>query len=521
MADNLAENELNPLQETSEIINNQEEIVNQEEVVQESDSQASDSQEINTDVQVAENPPAPEVDENTSNTETTPVADVPVESTTETTPVEEVPVVANTEATPVAEVPAKAAEAPAREHKPRENNNPKFDALFERLKIVKDKNETINVSVKERIKGGLRCFFEDMPLFLPASHFALKRNPTEQAMHEAIGKTLTVHIHELQEDETKRKTVIVSRKQILEEKFWNSLTVGDVIEGPVTSIASFGIFIDVYGVEGLVHVSRLSNSRIEDVKLAYKKGQLLKAVIVEVNKDRKRIGLSTKELEESPWKGITSDFQNGAVIKGIVRRVTDFGAYVEIKPGVDGLCRASEMSWTLRIKNPSDVFTPNQEMDFVVISSNEDKKTIALSLKRLTENPWKDLFDKYPAKTKVNGTIKYLMAQGAVVNINDEVDGFMPRSKMRFLPKGLNNPGDVVELLIDNIDLEKESLIVVPVGEEKPQQFKPKDKPKSDSGPRYKDQDHNSSSSSSSSDSASFTLQDLLSDAMKKNLLNN
>ncbi len=492
MADNLAENELNPSQESNEIINNEETTTKQEEVVTEQvEIKVEESSESKIETLPTENISAPEQMENT---------------TSEAIKVEEVTNDEN----------KKAKESSS---KPKEFINPKFDAIFEKLKAVKENNEIIEVSVKERIKGGLRCFYEEMPLFLPASHFALKRNPTEQSMQESIGKKIEVHIHELQEDVTKRKTVIVSRKQILEDKYWESLKVGETIEGPITSIASFGIFIDVYGVEGLVHVSRLSNKRVEDLQQTFKKGQIVKAVIVEVNKENKRIGLSTKELEESPWKGIASEFQSGSVVKGIVRRITDFGAYVEIKPGVDGLCRTSEISWTMRVKNPKEVFSPDQEMEFAVIASNENKKTIALSLKRLSENPWTALAEKYLPKTVVNGTIKYLMDQGAVININGEVDGFMPRSKMRFLPKGLNNPGDNIEVIIDNIDIEKESLIVVPANEEKPQ-FKPKEKQKTENAGQHYHKD-NANIPSTSSDSVTFTLQDLLSDAMKENLLKN
>jgi small subunit ribosomal protein S1 len=363
-----------------------------------------------------------------------------------------------------------------------------------------------------------------MPMFLPASHFSLKRNPTEQSMFDVKGKTLTVHIHELQVDESKRKTVIVSRKKILEDKFWDSLKIGDVIEGPITSIAQFGVFVDVYGVEGLIHVTRLSNTRIEDLKTTYKKGQLMKAVIVDISKEKKRIGLSSRELEESPWKGLSDELKPGNLVKGVVRRITEFGAYVEVKPNVDGLVRTNEISWTLRIKHPNEVFTQNQEDEFYVVSVQEDKGILALSIKRKSENPWKQILEKYPAKTKVNGTIKFLEPQGAVININNEVDGFMPRSKMRFLPKGNGNPGDVVEVIIDNVDLEKESMIVIPIMDDKPQ-YKPKEKdskPKGDYKPRHnKDasESNTHSDSNASNDSASFTLQDLISDSMKKNLL--
>ncbi len=543
MAENLPENGLNPVTDSvnNEIIENIETAENAEAIIV-PENVENNVGEIKSDaptiIEVAPEEPAPAPEPVVAPEEPAPVPE-PVVAPEEPAPVPE-PVVAPEEPAPVsAPVVATPAPAPvmseeqiaakkaadeqkeaekAARAKEREEQTAKFNAVFEELKGVKEANGTIEVKIIDRIRGGLRVNYQDMPMFLPASHFGLKRNPSEQSMKEAIGTTLPVHIHELQEDETKRKTVIVSRKQILDEKFWSSLTVGDIIEGPITSIASFGIFIDVYGVEGLVHVTRLSNTRIEDLKATFKKGQILKAVIVEVNQEQKRIGLSTKELEESPWKGLSKEIKDGTIIKGLVKRVTDFGAYIEIKPGLDGLIRTNELSWALRIINPSEILTANQEIDVYVISVNEDKRAAALSIKRISENPWPSLSEKYPAKTLVKGIIKQLTPQGAIVNINDEVDGFMPRSKMRFLPKDNINIGSEVEVLIENIDLEKESLIVLPPLEDKPQ-FKPKErdsKPRGESQPRFKAADM---ASSDSNEASAFTLQDLLSESMKKNLL--
>lgn len=490
MAENLAENELNQVADSNnnEIIENNETVANAETV--------SEIAESITDSEV----------------KAAPVDDAPKDTPVVPTMTEEQ--IAAKKAADEQKEAEKAARA-----KERQEQLAKYDVIYEQLKGVKEANGTIEVKVIERIRGGLRVVYQEMPMFLPASHFGLKRNPTEQSMKEAIGDTFLVHIHELQEDETKRKTVIVSRKQILEEKFWSSLKVGEVIEGPITSIAAFGIFIDVYGIEGLVHVTRLSNTRIENLKEAFKKGQIMKAVIVDINKEQKRIGLSTKELEESPWKGLSQEFKDGAIIKGIVRRITDFGAYIEMKPGIDGLLRTNELSWTLRISNPNDVLTIGQEIEVYVMNVSEDKKTAALSLKRIQENPWKAISEKYPIKVAMKGTIKQLTQQGAIINLNEEVDGFMPRSRMRFLPKDSANVGTEVEVIIDNIDLEKESMIILPANEEIPQ-FKPRErenKPRSERAPRYNNDQE--ASISSVNDSPSVTLLDLLSESAKKNLL--
>ena len=210
----------------------------------------------------------------------------------------------------------------------------KFDEAFEKIKAARDNNTEIEVVVKDRIRGGLRVMFEEIPIFLPASHFSLKRNPSEEELKEVIGATLKVKIHELETDETKGKAVIVSRKQILEDDFWNTIKIGDVVEGPVSSIASFGIFLDLGGVEGLIHISRLSQTHVADTKTFAKKGQMMKASVVELDRTKNRIALSSKDLEESPWKDAEAKFAVGSKVKGIVRRLTDFGAYVEVAQGI-------------------------------------------------------------------------------------------------------------------------------------------------------------------------------------------
>jgi ribosomal protein S1 len=407
-----------------------------------------------------------------------------------------------------------------------------FDDIFKELAEIKQNNGSIEVIVQSRIRGGLRVAHKDMPMFLPASHFSNKRNPSEESLQESIGKSFRVIIHEMQEDETHRKTVVVSRKQILEDDFWNSIKAGDVVEGAVSSIASFGIFIDLGGAEGLVHISRLSQVHIDDPRTYCKKGDVLKAVVVEVDKGRKRIALSRKELESSPWKGVSDEFPQGSRIKGFVRRMTDFGAYIEIRTSIDGLLRNNELSWTKRFRNVSDILSINQEIELEVLSVNEEKQSMSLSLKRTQENPWKELAAKYPVNLKTTGKIKQIVSQGCVIDVNGEVDGFMPRSKMKNLLKGKKVPynvGDEIEVIIADIEPDKESLILAPlVIEEEPIIQKPMqkenkenrdnrdnrdNKERSPKEPRFKEVENDSGSNS-------FTLGDLLSESMKKSLMN-
>lgn len=409
-----------------------------------------------------------------------------------------------------AEVEHHTEEAAADHHK-----EGRFDAVFAQLQEVKEKNETIEVTVKGRIRGGMRVIYEDMPLFLPASHFSLKRNPTEKEMHDAVGSKISVTIHELQVEENGRKTVIVSRKKLLEDDFWSKLNIGDIVEGTVSSIASFGVFVDIGGMEGLIHISRLSQVHVDDPKNFVKKGQTIRAVIVEADRAKNRIALSRKELEDSPWKNAETDFATGTIHKGIVRRITDFGAYLEMKPGVDGLLRTSELSWTKRIKSPAEMFQPGNTIDIYIMSVSEEKQTMNLSYRRTLPNPWEALKEKYPVGSEFMGKVVQVMPQGAIISLDDDVDGFMPRSKIKpMMMKGKKipfQPGDPVEVIIADLIPADESLILSPKYEEEA----PKLTENAQKKPAMPKRDKPPMSVKSSSDSSgAFTISDILSDKL-------
>jgi len=346
-----------------------------------------------------------------------------------------------------------------------EEKQKQFDADFSKIKEAYEKGDTIEAKVISRIKGGLRLMYNDIPLFLPTSHFGIRRNPSEEELAAVIGTNMQVHIHEISEDEDKRKTIIVSRKKILLDNIWNKIKVGDIVEGTVSSVASFGIFLDLGGIEGLIHISRLSQQHVESTKDFAKRGDKMQAVVIEIDKENNKIALSRKELEKSPWEGIEQKYPVDSVVKGIVRRFTNFGAYVEIEKGLDGLVRLSELSWTKRIKNPADCLQIDNEYEFKVINASEEKKTLHLSLKRLTENPWQSIKEKFVPEKLFNGVVKQVLAQGCVVTVEEEVDGFMPRSKMKNLLRNNRIPfhvGQAIEVLISDVSVEEESMILEP-----------------------------------------------------------
>ncbi|MFC2129940.1 S1 RNA-binding domain-containing protein [Bacteroidota bacterium] len=360
---------------------------------------------------------------------------------------------------------SKPEESPAKNEEYQSPKQKYFDEIFTELKEKINSKETIEIEVKARIRGGLRVHYKELPMFLPTSHFTLKRNPSEEEMQASIGQTFNVLVHEYQEFDEGRKAVIVSRKKLLLDEVWNKIQIGDIIEGKVSSIASFGVFVEFEGVEGLIHISRLSKIHIDDPNRFFKKGQSIQAKIIDINKEKSKIALSRKELEESPWKSIEEKIKPETQVKGIVRRLTDFGAYVELKPGVDGLLRNSELSWTKRVKRPSEILSPGQEIIVEILSISEEKENASLSYKRTQPNPWNELSERFKIGSEYEGTVLQVIPQGAIVNIAEGIDGFMPRSKMRPIMKGKNIPfksGDKIDVIISDLNPQEESLILAP-----------------------------------------------------------
>jgi len=432
-----------------------------------------------------------------------PVTEVTAEEPKAEEPAAEAPAEEPKAEEPAAEAPAEepkaeepAAEAPEEEPKAEEPaekpvREDRFAAVHEELAQKKETGETIEVTIKERIRGGLRVVYKEAPLFLPASHFSLRRNPPEKQLKESVNTTITVEIHEIQEYDEGRKAVIVSRKRLMMDDFWNNLKEGDVVEGKISSVASFGVFVDLGGVEGLIHISRLSQVHVDDPSKFVNKGDKIQAVVVEVNREKSRIALSRRELEESPWSSVEEDFPVDSVQKGIVRRLTDFGAYIELKPGVDGLLRTPEISWTKRVKRPEDVLKKGQEIDVKIVAASAEKRTLSLSYKQTLENPWPKLVEKYPVGAEFDAEVLQVIPQGMIVTVENDIDGFMPRSKMKRLLQGNKIPfqsGDKLKVLIADLIPADESLILSPKIDENDETFQRRiRKSKKDSGPKVQD----------------------------------
>lgn len=387
----------------------------------------------------------------------------------------------------------------------------KFNAVFNELKVVKEADGQIEVEVVSRVKGGLRVLYKDVELFMPASHFLENiRSPREEDLQEAIGCKFMVNIKQLQVSEGGQKAIIVSRKKILKSNSQNlikDMKIGQVVSGKVTSVTNFGLFVDIGGIEGLIHISRLSNEQIEDINAIYKKGDTIESKIIEIDKHRNKIGLSKKALEPSPWDNFSNEIEEGNIYQGIIKRMTDFGVIVKLKTGIEGLIRLPELSWTKRIKHPSDLFAVGEEINVYVMSINIDKRSILLSYKRTMSNPWNVFPEKYPIGTELTGAINQVVPQGAVLTF-EEFDAFMPMGKVRGSLREKLKIGETMMVKIIDLVPDNESIIIEPVY--------PK-REKKEFNPNYQRNDRNDNSQFEKLPKATpISFLDLLSDSDKE-----
>lgn len=350
------------------------------------------------------------------------------------------------------------------------------DELLAKLQGIMERGEAITVHVAQRIRGGLRVVFEGIKMFLPASQFFLKKSPSNEDLQAVVGTDIPVHIAEIVKDETGRITFIVTRRPILRNEFYSRIKVGDVVEGTVTSVQSFGLFVDIGGFDGLVHISRVSHQPISNLSAQFKRGDRVRAQIVEVDAEHDKISLSMKALEPSPWQTVAERYRAGERYRGIVRRIMPFGAFIELEPGLEGLLRVGELSWTRRIPDPHEVLQEGQEVEVVVMAVHPEREQIELSLRRTAENPWPSLRAKYPPGFPTTGVVRSVSGPGVLLTIGGEVDAFMPRSQMRSVLKGKRipySPGDIVTVTVVEVVPDTESFIVAPRVEPEEELFGP------------------------------------------------
>lgn len=331
------------------------------------------------------------------------------------------------------------------------------DQSWIKIQSLYEQGEPVMVQVKEKVKGGLVATIEGIRAFLPASQVDLKRTPD---LDEYVGQSFLVKIIELNR---KKGRVILSRRTVLEaeqkaarSQILASLKEGDIVEGQVVEVTEFGVFVALGGVDGLVHRSEITWGRFNHPKDVVQKGQTVKAKVLSVDTERERVNLSMKALSEDPWLTVSEKHPIGSKLIGKVVGLTQFGAFVEVEPGLEGLIHISELSWTKRPKHPSEILKEGQEVEAQVLRIDPVERRLSLGLKQTQPDPWKSLPDRYPPGTPVKGKVTGLTDFGVFVEIEPGIEGLIHVSELAYerveKPSELFKKGDEVEVAILQID---------------------------------------------------------------------
>ena len=323
-------------------------------------------------------------------------------------------------------------------------------------KIVKIFNEggLISGKVKAVVKGGLMLNV-GVEAFLPGSQVDIIA-PKDLRIYE--GKTLECKIVKLNEE---RKNVVLSRRELIEAeraekraKLLGGIEKGSTVKGTVKNITDFGAFIDLDGLDGLLHITDMSWSRLNHPSEMLKVGQEVEVLVLDIDREKERVSLGLKQKTANPWDKIAEKYPVNMKIKGKVTNLVPYGAFVELEPGIEGLVHVSELSWTKRIARPADVLTQGQEIEAVVLGVSKEDQKVSLSVRQLDTNPWEVVTAKYPTGTHVKGKVRNLTAYGAFIELEEGIDGMIHVSDLSWTRK-INHPS---EMLKKGDDIEAEVL---------------------------------------------------------------
>lgn len=332
------------------------------------------------------------------------------------------------------------------------------------LEVSHNKNEPVQGVMFGRVKGGFTVDLKGAIAFLPGSQVDIRpvRDVTPLMGLEQPFMILKM--------DKSRGNIVVSRRAILEEsraearsELVSTLSEGQILEGVVKNITDYGAFIDLGGVDGLLHVTDIAWRRINHPSEVLSVGQSIKVQVIRFNQDTQRISLGMKQLEQDPWAAIEAKYPVGAKFSGRVTNITDYGAFVELEPGIEGLVHHSEMSWTKKNVPPSKILSSSQEVEVMVLDVESDKRRISLGIKQCVSNPWEALLEKYAVGSEAEGEIKNITEFGLFVGLTDEIDGMVHLSDISWEKSAEEavsayKKGDKVRVKVLDIDPEKERI---------------------------------------------------------------
>jgi small subunit ribosomal protein S1 len=315
-------------------------------------------------------------------------------------------------------------------------------------------------NVTRKIKGGLLVNI-GVNVFLPASQVDIRRPPD---IADFIGKTIECKILKIDEA---RRNIVVSRRKLIEDqreemkkRLLNEIEPGQIRKGVVKNIAEFGAFVDLGGIDGLLHITDMSWGRIANPHEMVKIDQELEVYIISVDKEKEKIALGLKQKTPSPWANVEAKYPIGSRHTGEVVNVMSYGAFVKLEPGIEGLVHISEMSWTKRINHPSELVAIGDQIEVQVLNINRDKQEISLGMKQVQPNPWDKVAERYPPGTVISGVVRNLTNYGAFIEIEEGIDGLLHVSDMSWVrkvghPSEVVAKGDKVQCVILNVDQER------------------------------------------------------------------
>ncbi len=315
------------------------------------------------------------------------------------------------------------------------------------LKVMETvhENDVVTGVVTRKIKGGLLVDVSGVNVFLPASQVDIRR-PAD--IGDYVGRTIQCIVLKIDEA---RRNIVVSRRALIEQEraekkkqLLDTLEIGQLRKGVVKNIAEFGAFVDLGGIDGLLHITDMSWGRIGHPTEMVAIDQEIEVQILHIDREREKIALGLKQKTASPWDNVADKYPVGTVVKGTVVNVMSYGAFVKLEEGIEGLVHISEMSWTKRISHPNELVHSDDEISVVVLGINKEKQEISLGMKQTQENPWDKVADRYPPGTMVKGTVRNLTNYGAFIEIEEGIDGLLHVSDMSWTRK-ISHPSEVVE----------------------------------------------------------------------------
>jgi len=330
---------------------------------------------------------------------------------------------------------------------------------WQRVEEIYENEEVVEGTIIRRIKGGMIVeLFDGMEAFLPGSQIDVR--PVRD-FESYLEKRMEFRIVKLNPE---NENIVVSHRELIEDELeeqrqeiLDQLEVGQVLKGTVKNIVDFGVFIDLGGVDGLLHITDLSWGRVSHPSEVVELDQELEVVVLDYEEERQRISLGLKQLQDHPWENITKKYDEGDVVEGKVVSITNYGAFVELEKGIEGLVHISEMSWTRHIKHPSQMVSLGQLVDVKILNIDEEEQKISLGMKQLEPDPWEGISDRYPAGTVLTGTVRNITNFGVFVEIEPGIDGLVHISDLSWTKK-VRHPGDMIDkeqdldVVILNID---------------------------------------------------------------------